>query len=117
MVSDAILLEWFIHGRLVGISNTYMTWTRELRHVPYSIVRYCHSCGDVWSKIRVVHSDTKWIAKPRICSKCLGGPVPLGELDDSLYELPCELGPDEMQAMISLGGEHEYKCFLSSGGI
>lgn len=110
--------EWYLYDDLVGKSDIEMVHTHGEKHAPYSVLRYCHECGDVWSRIKVTDKSTRWLPTNRICPECSKlDTVPMGEKNSDMYVLPAELDEREMKSYMELGDEHKYNFFLITGGM
>lgn len=116
-----MLLRWYINNELMGESNTTMVHAHGAVYVPFSLIRFCQRCGNIWSKVEVDHPDSKWIGYGRLCIE--HGPAPIGDGttsgtkgNEEIYPIPKELQMYEFKAMGRCGGEEKYEIHLITGG-
>jgi hypothetical protein len=104
-------MNWYVDGILLDTSKTKMDYSKEVRHVPYSVLFYCWKCGDPWGKIAVDHPDTRWESRPRECPRC--GPGLMGMRDQDIYDMPQEVALREIPLMSKV---RDYDFYLITGG-
>jgi len=111
MKKHSVPVYWTLYNETLGISLMESPQrTRELLHAPFSYVRVCPTCGDVWSTVKVMEEGTKYIPISRECPKC--GLGLLGTFDEG-YPMPRAAMIHDIKMCREPAS---YMVFLTTGG-